>query len=101
MNEPDWIAAAEAVLDRLSTEIGQPPEDWDARDAWWRRREAQRTVFNAELAPFLAPRGGGVFKLDNGQGWVFRAPGRRSTSTSSWEGAVRNAIAAERKRAAT
>lgn len=100
MTEPAWIAAAEAELARLSAAAGAVPEDWVKRDLWFRKRDAQRHEFNAALAPLLAPSGGGVHKLDNGQGWVFRAFRRRATSTSSWEGAVRNAIAAERKKVA-
>lgn len=97
MEDPAWIAAAEAELARLSAEAGQIPADWVGRELWWKKREAQRHEFNAALAPMLAPAGGGSYKLDNGQGFVFRAFKRRATSTSSWEGAVRNAIAAERK----
>lgn len=97
MTEPAWIAAAEAELARLGAEVGNIPEEWVARDLWFRKRDAQRHEFNAALAPAFAPSGGGVHKLDNGQGWVFRAFKRRATSTASWEGAVRNAIAAERK----
>lgn len=100
MTEPAWIAAAEAELARLSAELGPTPLAGITYRWWIEKRDAQRHEFNAALAPLLAPSGGGVHKLDNGQGWVFRAFKRRATSTSSWEGAVRNAIAAERKKVA-
>lgn len=96
MTEPTWIGLAEAELERLSAEAGQMPDDWAGREIWFKKRDAQRHAFNAALAAH----GAGVSKLDNGQGWVFRVKKRRATSTSSWEGAVRNAIAAERKKVA-
>lgn len=98
MTEPDWIAVAEAELARLSAVVGPAPQDWDLMSDWHAAREAQREEFNTALAAILGPRGG-AHPQRNSQGWIFRAGGRHATSTSSWEGAVRNAITAERKRA--
>lgn len=98
MTEPAWIAAAEAELARLSAELGPMPEGWNAE--WWRKRDAQRAAFNGAMMLVPGWTGGGVQPLTSGQGFVFRAFRRRATCTSSWEGAVRNAIAAERKKVA-
>lgn len=99
MTEPDWIGAAEAELARLDAALGPMPEDWSLVPAWHDARAQQREEFNAALAATLGPNGG-AHAQRNSQGWIFRAQGRHATSTSSWQGAVRNAITAERGRAA-
>lgn len=95
VTEPAWIAAVEAELARLNDELGPMPESWDSRQYWWARREAQAEAMNG----FLKGLGGSVRKT-KAHIWACRIDGRRATSVVSWQGAVQNAIAEERKKVA-
>lgn len=97
MNEPDWIAKVEAELARLEAALGPRPSiaTGEFRDWVW-----QFVAQAEEMNAFLQQLGGSVSRMKRADLWACRIGGFRATSTSSWKGAVTNAIAQARKRAA-